>query len=90
MRARESIADPGGFLCAGVDGVRDPERGRPAAHAISIFCTALIAKPDIGWHGHGVRRIDTRVALENYLAHFPESRTLMLQRYVPFAGEAAE
>ena len=49
----------------------------------------LIAKPDIGWHGHGVRRIDTAGALENYLAHFPESSTLMLQRYVPYAGEAA-
>lgn len=49
----------------------------------------LIAKPDIGWHGHGVRRIDTPCALENYLTHFPESTTLMLQRYVPFAGEAA-
>ena len=49
----------------------------------------LIAKPDIGWHGHGVQRIDTVEALENYLAHFPESFTLMLQRYVPYAGEAA-
>ena len=49
----------------------------------------LIAKPDIGWHGHGVQRIDTPAALENYFAGFPENTTLMLQRYVPFAGEAA-
>jgi membrane protein DedA with SNARE-associated domain len=49
----------------------------------------LVAKPDIGWHGHGVRRIDHRVELENYIAHFPESSTLMLQRYVPYAAEAA-
>ncbi len=49
----------------------------------------LVAKPDIGWHGHGVRRIDDRVQLETYIAHFPESSTLMLQRYVPHAGEAA-
>jgi membrane protein DedA with SNARE-associated domain len=49
----------------------------------------LIAKPDIGWHGHGVRRIDSRAELENYIAHFPESNTIMLQRYVPHAAEAA-
>lgn len=49
----------------------------------------LIAKPDIGWHGHGVRRIDDRAQLENYIAHFPPVSTLMLQRYVPHAGEAA-
>ncbi len=49
----------------------------------------LVAKPDIGWHGHGVRRIDHRAALENYIAQFPASNTLMLQRYVPYAAEAA-
>jgi membrane protein DedA with SNARE-associated domain len=49
----------------------------------------LIAKPNIGWHGHGVQRIDERAQLENYIAHFPEATTLMLQRYVPHAGEAA-
>ena len=49
----------------------------------------LIAKPDIGWHGRGVRRIDTTAQLEDYIAHFPEAATLMLQRYVPYGGEAA-
>ena len=49
----------------------------------------LIAKPDIGWHGRGVRRIDDAAQLEDYIAHFPEAATLMLQRYVAHAGEAA-
>lgn len=49
----------------------------------------LIAKPDIGWHGHGVRRIDDREALANYIANFPEANTLVLQRYVPYPAEAA-
>ena len=49
----------------------------------------LIAKPDIGWHGHGVRLIDNLTQLENYIANFPEAITLMLQRYVPYAAEAA-
>ncbi len=49
----------------------------------------LIAKPDIGWHGHGVRRIDNRAQLEDYIAHFPEGNTVVLQRYVPYLAEAA-
>ena len=49
----------------------------------------LIAKPDIGWHGHGVRRIDDREALATYIANFPAANTLVLQRYVPFPAEAA-
>ena len=49
----------------------------------------LIAKPDIGWHGHGVRRIDDRAALATYIANFPEANTLVLQRYLPYPAEAA-
>lgn len=49
----------------------------------------LIAKPDIGWHGHSVRRLDDRTQLERYIARFPEDATLMLQRFVPHAAEAA-
>jgi len=49
----------------------------------------LIAKPDVGWHGHGVHCIGDRDALARYLAQFPIAAPLMLQRYVPYAGEAA-
>lgn len=49
----------------------------------------IVAKPDIGWHGHGVRRLDNREALTDYLARFPNDVPLVLQRYVPFAAEAA-
>jgi membrane protein DedA with SNARE-associated domain len=49
----------------------------------------LVAKPDIGWHGHGVRRIDDRAALESYIAGYPGGATLILQRFVPYPGEAA-
>ncbi len=64
------------------------------ARAKRALCDAeldlpLIAKPNIGWHGRGVRRIDDEADLERYVAHFPEAATLMLQRYVPYAGEAA-
>ena len=49
----------------------------------------LIAKPDIGWRGHGVRRIDDVSALREYLRDFPGGARLMLQRFVPHAGAAA-
>jgi membrane protein DedA with SNARE-associated domain len=57
-----------------------------AANALEF---PLIAKPDIGWHGHGVRRIDDSAALASYIANFPLANTLVLQRYVPYPAEAA-
>jgi membrane protein DedA with SNARE-associated domain len=49
----------------------------------------LVAKPDIGWHGYGVRRIEDMPALREYLSGFPGGARLILQRFVPHAGEAA-
>jgi hypothetical protein len=49
----------------------------------------LVAKPDIGWHGHGVRRIENREALAGYLQRFPAGAKLILQRCIAHAGEAA-
>ena len=49
----------------------------------------LIAKPDLKWHGQGVRRIDDVQALREYLRDFPGGARLVLQRFVPYAGEAA-
>jgi membrane protein DedA with SNARE-associated domain len=49
----------------------------------------LIAKPDIGWHGHGVRLIADADSLRQYVAGFPAGGNIILQRFVPYAGEAA-
>jgi membrane protein DedA with SNARE-associated domain len=49
----------------------------------------IIAKPDIGWHGYGVRLIANADALADYLAHYPPGEQVILQRYVPHACEAA-
>ena len=48
----------------------------------------LVAKPDIGRHGFGVRLIADAAALRDYLERFPGGAKLILQRYVPFCGEA--
>lgn len=48
----------------------------------------LVAKPDLGWQGFGVRRVDGATDLEHYLAEFPPDQTLILQQYIAYDGEA--
>lgn len=48
----------------------------------------IIAKPDIGWCGFGVRRVDDAAALASYLAAYPLGERVLLQAYVPDEGEA--
>ena len=48
----------------------------------------VVAKPDIGWCGFGVRRIDDRAALDAYIAAYPAGETLLLQEYIDLPGEA--
>lgn len=48
----------------------------------------VVAKPDLGWCGFGVRRIDNATALRNYLSRYPREAALMLQQYLGEPGEA--
>lgn len=48
----------------------------------------VVAKPDIGWQGFGVQLLADRAALRDYLAHYPAGEYLLLQRPVPYDGEA--
>ncbi|MGC9369767.1 MAG: VTT domain-containing protein [Paracoccaceae bacterium] len=48
----------------------------------------LVAKPDIGWQGYGVRRVPAEPELRAYVAAFPEGATLMLQEVIEWEGEA--
>ena len=48
----------------------------------------VVAKPDLGWCGFGVRRLDDVAALAEYLGAFPAGETLMLQHYLDEPGEA--
>lgn len=63
----------------------DPETVRRAARLLY----PLIAKPDIGWCGFGVRRIDGEDALRAYAAAFPAGESFLLQRLVDEPHEAA-
>ena len=48
----------------------------------------LVAKPDQGWCGYGVRRINDAVALGIYQAAFPRDGTFLLQPWHPGPVEA--
>ncbi len=48
----------------------------------------VIAKPDLGLCGYGVRLIANRVELLDYLLAFPANETVVLQQYLPQEGEA--
>lgn len=48
----------------------------------------LVAKPDIGSQGYGVRLVRDRAELAAYLADFPPGEALILQHYVDWQGEA--
>ena len=48
----------------------------------------VVVKPDIGTCGYGVRLVHCSGELATYLAGFPVGQLLMLQEFVPWAGEA--
>ena len=48
----------------------------------------LVAKPDMGWCGYGVRLLASPDALADYLRRFPQGENFLLQRYLPEPGEA--
>jgi len=48
----------------------------------------IVAKPDLGWCGYGVRLLADTRALDDYLRRYPRGESFLLQRYLPEAGEA--
>ena len=48
----------------------------------------VVAKPDLGCRGAGVKLVRTEADLLAYLAAFPAGASLLLQRLVPYEGEA--
>jgi hypothetical protein len=48
----------------------------------------VVAKPDLGCRGAGVKLVKSAADLEAYLAQFPDGARFVLQRLVPHEGEA--
>ncbi len=91
----DQVADPARELLASYTSLRtDPLRPEadPAAAEAAMAAAGLlypvVAKPDIGCNGAGVRLIADRAQLARYLAAFPRGEVVMLQEFIPFEGEA--
>ena len=48
----------------------------------------IIAKPNLGLCGYGVRFLSNQGELQSYLASFPRNEMVLLQAYLPAEGEA--
>jgi len=48
----------------------------------------VIAKPDVGWCGFGVRKLESSAEFDAYLRAFPAGERVVLQKYVADPGEA--
>jgi hypothetical protein len=59
-----------------------------AARARAAIAFPLIAKPDIGWCGYGVRRVEDVHALRAYAASVPPSASILVQQLATEPNEA--
>lgn len=67
--------------------------GEAAASVLQRMETAkiffpVVAKPDIGWCGYGVRLVANERQLEDYSRAFPEGETFLIQKFIADKGEA--
>ena len=70
-----------------------PEPAAECDAALAALASAglglpVVAKPDLGCRGAGVKLVRTAAELQAYLQSFPRGASLLLQRLVPFEGEA--
>ncbi|HSB24490.1 MAG TPA: hypothetical protein VLE94_15425 [Burkholderiaceae bacterium] len=62
--------------------------GALAALAKAGLSLPVVAKPDLGCRGAGVKLVRTRADLQSYIRGFPLGAAFLLQRLVPYEGEA--
>ncbi len=65
-----------------------PGEDADCARRIAGLDYPLIAKPDIGWCGYGVRRINSALELAAYAAAFPQSGQFLVQQLATGVREA--
>lgn len=70
---------------SGIEVERDAALALLAAAGIAL---PVVAKPDLGCRGAGVKLVRSAADLQAYLQGFPAGARLLLQRLVPFEGEA--
>jgi len=81
------LADYVSLACSGGDAGDDLARASKLMDGAGLDFP-VVAKPDIGWQGYGVRLVADAGQLRQYLAAFPIGERVLLQRPVPHDGEA--
>ncbi|MEO8153189.1 MAG: hypothetical protein ABI605_08980 [Rhizobacter sp.] len=71
-------------IAAGAESVADAE----AAMGKSNLNYPVVVKPDLGWCGFGVRRVDDRAALHDYFSAYPPGERVLIQQWIADPGEA--
>ncbi len=79
------------FVCFNNDTSKTPDAR--LNDALTIMCNAgidfpVVAKPDIGCRGAGVKIMNDAASLKNYLINFPDQSTLLLQTKINYEAEA--
>lgn len=83
-RAMSSTATTTFEVADGAESINDVELAMK--HAALAY--PVVVKPDLGWCGFGVRRIDDASQLLKYLRDFPRGERIVVQRWIGAAGEA--
>jgi membrane protein DedA with SNARE-associated domain len=84
---RQWIADFVTFHRDGVPGEKDLGNALTLMESRNLGFP-VVAKPDIGWNGYGVRLIEDKNHLSQYISTFPDNENIILQKPVPHDGEA--
>jgi membrane protein DedA with SNARE-associated domain len=86
--AQPWMATTTAVVCAQSDDPADNVKQAMFALGSAGLTFPVIMKPDIGWRGFGVRRIDNEEQLAAYMREFPADQRVIIQSYVPWHGEA--
>ena len=81
----DQVSGPARALIAPYVRIAPGETAAPAAARLGF---PLVAKPDIGCNGTGVRVVEDQAALARYVAAFPPDAAMVLQTLVTHPGEA--
>jgi len=82
--ARAATAATTCLVAEGAASVADAE----AAMRRAGLAYPIVLKPDLGWCGFGVRRVDDAAALRDYLTAFPQGEQVVIQQWINHPGEA--
>ena len=83
-QARAFVTPTACVTCAGEHSIEEVED----AMTREVISYPIVVKPNLGWCGFGVRRVDDRSQLRAYLRAYPHGEQILIQNWLPEPGEA--